>query len=97
MVIHALSCSPLEAKRGRSEVNLHRRFDDIGEVDRQVDQVLSYTVHVSIAVGSQHDEVGLPTRAAYVRTWSASLEWPRCAQRTSGNRDMVASGCNRGK
>ena len=40
----------LEIKPGRSKVNLHRGFDDIGEVDRQVDYVLSHTGHVSVIV-----------------------------------------------
>ena len=72
-MIYTLSCSRLEAKPGRGEVNLHRRFDDIGEVDRHVDQILSHPVCVSVTVGLQHDEVGLLTRDAYVRTLSGSL------------------------
>ena len=95
-MIHILSCSSLETKTGSSEVNLHRRFVDIGEVDRQVNYVLSHPGHVSVIVGVQHDEVGSLTRDAYVRTFSSSVELLRCAQRTSGNRDMVSSSRKRG-
>lgn len=72
--MHILSCLRLETKPGRSEVNLHRFFDDIGEVDRQVNYVLLHPDHVSVIVGVQHDEVGFLTRDAYVRTFPASLE-----------------------
>lgn len=72
--MHILSCSRLETKPGRSEVNLHRLFVDIGEVDRQVDYVLLRPDHVSVMVGVQNDEVRFLTRDAYVRTFPASLE-----------------------
>ena len=51
IVIYTPSCSRLEIKPGRNKVNLHRGFDDIGEVDRQVDYVLSHLGHASVIVG----------------------------------------------
>ena len=41
----------LEIKPGRSKVNLHRGFDDIVEVDHQVDYILSHPSHVSVIAG----------------------------------------------